>query len=67
MWNITALNAITRKNWYPDPLINDLIHRFKGAHYFTKLDIRCGYNNVYIGEGDEWKATFCIHRGLPPI
>jgi hypothetical protein len=43
-----ALNAITRKNRYLLPLINDLIHRLKGAHYFTKLDVRWGYNNVRI-------------------
>jgi hypothetical protein len=43
-----ALNAITRKNWYPLPLIDDLIHRLKGVHYFTKLDVHWGYNNVRI-------------------
>jgi hypothetical protein len=43
-----ALNAITRKNRYPLPLIDDLIHRLKGAHYFTKLDVHWGYNNVHI-------------------
>jgi hypothetical protein len=48
-----ALNAITRKNRYPLPLIDDLIHRLKGVHYFTKLDVRWGYNNVRIREGDE--------------
>jgi hypothetical protein len=53
-----ALNAITRKNRYPLPLIDNLIHWLKGAHYFTKLDICWGYNNVHICEGDEWKATF---------
>jgi hypothetical protein len=35
-----ALNATTRKNQYLLPLINDLIHRLKGTHYFTKLDVR---------------------------
>jgi hypothetical protein len=59
-----ALNAITRKNRYPLPLIDDLIHRLKDAHYFTKLDVRWGYNNVRIREGDEWKATFRTNRGL---
>jgi hypothetical protein len=33
-------------------------------HYFTKLDVCWGYNNVHIHEGDEWKATFRINRGL---
>jgi hypothetical protein len=59
-----ALNAITRKNRYPLPLINDLIHWLKDAHYFTKLDICWGYNNVRIREGDEWKAAFRTNRGL---
>jgi hypothetical protein len=59
-----ALNAITRKKWYPLPLIDNLIHQLKDTRYFTKLDVRWGYNNVRICEGDEWKATFCTNRGL---
>jgi hypothetical protein len=59
-----ALNAITRKNRYPLPLIDDLIHQLKGARYFTKLDVRWGYNNVRIRKGDEWKAAFRTNRGL---
>jgi hypothetical protein len=56
--------VITRKNRYPLPLIDDLIHRLKDTHYFTKLDVRWGYNNVRICEGDEWKATFRTNRDL---
>jgi hypothetical protein len=59
-----ALNAITRKNRYPLPLIDNRIHRLKDARYFTKLDIHWGYNNVHICEGDEWKATSRTNRGL---
>jgi hypothetical protein len=59
-----ALNAITRKNRYPLSLIDDLIHTLKDARYFTKLDVRWGYNNVRIREGDEWKAAFRTNRGL---
>jgi len=59
-----ALNMITRKNRYPLPLIDDLIHHLRGARYFMKLDVHWGYNNVRIKEGDEWKAAFCTNCGL---
>jgi hypothetical protein len=36
----------------------------KGSKFFTKLDIRWGYNNVRIKEGDEWKAAFITNKGL---
>ena len=29
-----------------------------------KLDVRLGYNNVRIKEGDKWKAAFRTTRGL---
>ena len=59
-----CLNSYTIKNQYPLPLIADLTNSFAGAHIFTKLDIRWGYNNVRIKEGDEWKAAFKTKYGL---
>jgi Aspartyl protease len=52
------LNDITVKNRYPLPLIHELIDKIKQARVFTKLDVRWGYNNVRIREGDESKAAF---------
>ena len=51
------LNEHTVKNAYPLPLITELLDKLKGARRFTKLDIRWGYNNVHIREGDQWKAA----------
>ena len=55
---------MTVKNRYPLPLIQELLDKLKGARYFTKLDVRWGYNNVRIKEGDEWKAAFRTNMGL---
>ncbi len=52
------LNEMTIKNQYLLPLISELIDKLHGAKYFMKLDVRWGYNNVRIREGDEEKAAF---------
>src|SRR5271155_4927689 len=59
-----TLNEGTIKNTYPLPLISELVDQLKGAKYFTKLDIRWGYNNVRIKDGDQWKAAFKTNLGL---
>lgn len=58
------LNDMTIKNRYPLPLIQELLDKLKGACHFSKLDVRWGYNNVSIAEGDEWKAAFRTNAGL---
>jgi hypothetical protein len=59
-----ALNQATIKNRYPLPLISELVEKLRGARWFTKLDVRWGYRNVRLKEGDEWKAAFRTNRGL---
>lgn len=47
------------KNKYPIPLIADLFDQLGVTRYFTKLDLRSGYYQVRITEGDEAK-TACM-------
>ena len=58
------INEWTIRNQYPLPLIDDLIRDLGGAQIFSKLDVRQGYNNIRIKEGDEHKAAFKTRRGL---
>ncbi len=58
------LNKMTIKNRYPLPLISELVDTLSEAKYFSKMDVRWGYNNIRIKEGDEWKAAFRTNRGL---
>ena len=59
-----VLNAMTMKNRYPLLIIPELIAQLRGVKYFTKLDVRWGFNNVRIKDGDEWKAAFRTNHGL---
>ena len=52
------------KNAYPLPLISELLDKLKGARHFTKLDVRWGYNNIWIRDGDQWKVAFKTNKGL---
>jgi len=57
------LNEWTIKNNYPLPLISDVIESIGTKRVFTKIDLRWGYNNVQIKEGDEWKTAFTTPEG----
>jgi len=52
------------KNTYLLPHISDLFDQLKDAKIFMKMDIRWGYNNVWIHEADRWKVAFNTKRGL---
>ena len=59
-----SLNAITVKNRYPIPLIQETLDRLSKAVIYTKLDVIAAFNRLRIAEGDEWKTAFRTRYGL---
>ena len=59
-----GLNSITVANRYPLPLMQELQDRVQGAQWFTKMDLKNGFNLIRIKEGDEWKTAFRTRYGL---
>ena len=56
-----ALNKATIKNKYSIPLVQNLMDKLSKACWFIKIDLRTGYGNIRIVEGDEPKTT-CVTR-----
>jgi len=44
-------------------LISEVLENIGIKKVFTKIDLRWGYNNVRIKEGDEWKVAFTTPEG----
>jgi len=58
------INRITVPNRYPLPLMQELQDRIQRAQFFTKIDLKNGYDLVRMKEGEEWKTAFRTRYGL---
>jgi len=58
-----ALNAITIKNRYPIPLVQETLNRFVHATHYTTLDVISAFNRIRVKEGDEQKTAFNTRYG----
>ena len=58
------LNAVTTRDVYPLPRIEDALSRLEGSHYFSIMDMQAGYWQVGVQEKDKEKTAFITADGL---
>ena len=59
-----GLNAITKHDRFPLPLIRETLAAMSKAKWLTKLDVSAAFYKIRIAKGEEWKTAFRTRYGL---
>ena len=58
------VNAVTRRDVYPLPRMDDTLDNLAGAKWFSTLGMVSGYWQVEVADEDKEKTAFCTPDGL---
>ena len=58
------LNALTKRDVYPLPSLDDVFDRLAGAEFFSSLDMRNGFHQIPMAKSDRCKTGFTTPGGL---
>lgn len=58
------INAVTRKDAYPLPRVDDILETLAGSQIFSTLDLASGYWQVEVKPEDREKTAFVTSEGL---
>jgi len=58
------VNAVSKKDAYPIPDIQDALDNLRGSKYFATIDLLSGYWQIGMTDRAKERSAFCTRRGL---